>query len=163
MLNGSNAVVDERTRMAKHSDVSEWVRAAITTRLSDLMPRVAEYFGASLSGLRDVQFLRYDEGDFFVFHQDRGDSPDEPVRVRERLVSVVMFFNDTSAEPSPGRYGGGELEFYLPDLLVEPGHVRAKLRFPASAGTLVAFDPRARHQVRPVVHGHRYTAVTWFV
>jgi SM-20-related protein len=162
ILLGDRPVIDEHTRKAKHAVVPTSVRQPVADRLYALMPQISEHLGVSVSGLRDLQFLRYDKGDFFAFHRDRDDRvADEPQRVRERQVSAVVFLNQESASTAAGTYGGGELQFYMPDLI--PGYRRAKFSFPAAPGTLVAFNPQVLHQVLPVTHGQRYTIVTWFV
>jgi len=162
ILHGDDVVVDEHARKTTHALIPASVRKPVVDQLRALMPDIREHFGVSVRGLRDPQFLRYEEGNFFCFHRDRNDEvPDEPQRVRERQVSAVMFLNDTSDRPATGAYGGGELQFYLPDLI--PGHQPAKFTFPAAPGTLVAFNPQVLHQVLPVTHGERYTIVTWYV
>jgi predicted 2-oxoglutarate/Fe(II)-dependent dioxygenase YbiX len=163
VLDGKQALVDERTRKAKNVAVALATRQAITSRLQAIAPDVAEHFGSALTGLQELQFLAYNEGDFFAFHRDSADSPTDPRRVRERKVSTVIFLNAKSDRPGPDSYGGGALEFYAHDLIAEPMYEQAKIPFAGTPGTLVAFDPFVRHQVEPVTHGQRFTVVTWFV
>jgi SM-20-related protein len=162
ILDGDHAVVDERSRKTKHAIVPESIHQLVTQRLRAAMTDIARHFGVTVERPRSLQFLRYDEGDFFNFHRDRDDTNvNEPLRARERQVSVVIFLNSGSEQPIEGTYGGGALQFYMPDLV--PGSDNEKFTFPASEGTLVAFNPQVLHQVRPVTHGNRYTIVGWFV
>jgi len=163
VIDGEQALVDERTRRAKHVTVALPTHQAITSRLHAIAPNVAGHFGFALTGLRELHFLAYNEGDFFAFHRDSSDSPTDPTRVRERKVSTVIFLNAQSDRPSLGSYGGGELEFYAHDLVAEPMYEQTKISFTGTPGTLVAFDSFVRHQVEPVTHGQRFTVVTWFV
>jgi len=116
-----------------------------------------ERFGVSLSECEDPQFLRYEEGDFFVPHQD-GNTPMVYDDSRFRRVSAVVFVTPRGDEPAPGTYGGGELVFH--------GHYATapnlRVSAEAEAGTLVAFRSETTHEVTPVTHGERYTIVTWF-
>ena len=163
VLDGEDPLVDERTRRARKVTVARPARDEIASRLHALTPVVADHFGCALAGLRELQFLAYDRGDFFIFHRDRTDASTEPARVRARKVSVVIFLNEVSDHPVPGSYSGGALQFYAPDLVADADYEKTKLSLTATAGTLIAFDPRVRHQVQPVTSGRRYTVVTWFV
>jgi SM-20-related protein len=163
VLDGKQGLVDEQTRKAKNVIVALPTHQAITSRLHALAPDVAEHFGSVLTGLQELQFLAYDEGDFFVFHRDRTDAPTEPTWVSERKVSVVVFLNAESEHPDLGSYGGGTLQFYAHDLVAKPMYEQAKISFTGAPGTLVAFDPLVHHQVELVTHGERFTVVTWFV
>lgn len=155
VLSGTCSVVDDQVRKVDEVDVAAAQRSAVVTRLRTLMPEVGQRFGVHPRGLTDPQFVKYDPGAFFVFHRDRDDAKDEPDHVRARLVSLVVFLSAADVD-----HGGGELEFYGPDL---DGRPATKFRVPARPGTLVAFDPRTRHQVRPVTRGQRCTIVSWFV
>jgi SM-20-related protein len=163
VLDGEQAILDERTRRAKHVTVALNIHQAIRSRLHAIAPDVAEHFGFALTGLRELHFLAYNEGDFFAFHRDSADAPTDPTRVKERKVSVVIFLNAKSVSPGAGSYGGGTLEFYAHDFVAEPRYEQAKIPFTGTPVTLVAFDSFVRHQVEPVTHGQRFTVVTWFV
>jgi SM-20-related protein len=163
VVDGEQALLDERIRRAKHVTVAQPTHQAITSRLHAIAPDIAEHFGFTPTGLRELHFLAYNEGDFFAFHRDSSDSPTDPTRVRERKVSTVIFLNAQSGHPGSGSYGGGSLEFYAHDLVAEPMYEQVKISFTGTPGTLLAFDPFVRHQVQPVTHGQRFTVVTWFV
>ncbi len=163
ILQGLEPVVDEATRKARHVKVEEPTRALVRRRLEELGPALAERFARPLRDRQDPQFIAYRPGDFFVFHRDVNGTIGEPDHVRARRLSLVLFLNDCSDAPGPDRFGGGALRFYAPDLLGERAARDEAVSVRPVAGLLLAFDPRVRHQVRPVTHGERFSVVTWFV
>jgi SM-20-related protein len=110
-----------------------------------------------LTGCQKAQFLVYREGDFFGTHRDTSADEDAADFVRERRISVVLFVNGMSEEPSPATFGGGALTFY--DLME---NIKVGLSVDAEPGLVVAFPSAQRHGVTPVLHGQRCTVVTWF-
>jgi SM-20-related protein len=80
--------------------------------LQDLQPRLEGHFNVTLKGFEKLQFLVYPEGCFYAPHQDSSDDPVAVEYVRERKVSVVIFLNNESDDPSEQVYGGGRLTFY---------------------------------------------------
>jgi SM-20-related protein len=149
--------VHSTVRRSKRVSVSPETLASVRSRLMARKDELEARFGVSLSECEDPQFLRYEEGDFFVPHQD-GNTPMVYDDSRFRRVSAVVFVTPRGDEPAPGTYGGGELVFH--------GHYTTapNLRVSADAepGTLVAFRSETTHEVTPVTHGERYTVVTWF-
>jgi SM-20-related protein len=149
--------VDELQRSSKWAQVSEETRARLHERLLSLRPSLEDHFGQELTGCQRPQFLVYREGDFFGAHHDTSEDEDAADFGRERLISVVLFVNETSDEPAPGCFGGGELTFYG---LMEDA--RIGLPVDAAPGLVVAFPAEKLHGVTPVLHGERFTVVTWF-
>jgi SM-20-related protein len=123
-------------------------RQLVDERLRERIGEVAAHFRVELSEHEEPQFLRYDEGDFFVAHQDGNTSMTLVDRLNRRLVSAVVFLSDPSA------YGGGQLVF----------HRSFTDRMPVTppAGTLVAFRSESTHEVLPVTGGERYTIASWY-
>jgi predicted 2-oxoglutarate/Fe(II)-dependent dioxygenase YbiX len=152
-----DGAVRNTVRRSKRVEVSPETRARVRERLMARIGELEERFGVTLSECEDPQFLRYQEGDFFVPHQD-GNTPMLYDESRFRRVSAVVFVTPQSAEPAEGTYGGGELVFH--------GHYATEptLRISADAapGTLVAFRSETTHEVTPVTHGERFTVVTWY-
>jgi SM-20-related protein len=147
-----HSTVRRTTRVAVPAEVRERVRQ----RLMREKPRIEEHFGVALNECEEPQFLRYEEGDFFVPHQD-GNTPMVWDDSRFRRISAVIFLSEKSDEPAEGRYGGGALVFHGP-------WTGPELRVAAQAqpGSLVAFRAETTHEVTPVTHGVRYTIATWF-
>jgi SM-20-related protein len=153
---GSGSAVESLVRRTTRVAVSPETRADVRRRLMDRKGELERHFGVALGECEEPQFLRYQEGDFFVAHQD-GNTPLIHDDTRHRKISVIAFLSPRSEEPAPGAYGGGSLVFHgrYPEI---------NLRLPAEAlpGTLVAFRAETTHEVLPVTHGVRYTLVSWF-
>jgi SM-20-related protein len=127
----------------------ENVRDSVLQRLDAVRPRLEQHFDVTLGAIEEPQFLRYDDGDYFVAHQD-GNTPLLLLdRQQGRLISIVIFLSDRED------YDGGELVMHGPRMERHP--------VPARAGTLVAFRAETTHEVTPVTRGPRYTVATWFV
>lgn len=151
----SGGAVDSNVRRVTKLPVSTEIRDLVKNRLMEFKDTLATHFGIPLNTCEEPQFLRYTEGGFFVAHQD-GNTPIIRDDSRFRKVSVVLFLNAQSESESPVTYGGGELVFHGPFTTVYRRPVAPE------AGTLVAFRAETTHEVRPVIHGERYTIVTWF-
>ena len=153
---GSRSAVESNVRRTKRLDVSHATRDFVVGRLMEQKDAIAAHFGVSVDECEEPQFLRYDEGDFFVPHQD-GNTPMVWDDSRFRRISAVIFLSEKSDEPAEGTYGGGALVFHGP-------YTGPELRVPAGAqpGSLVAFRAETTHEVTPVTHGVRYTIATWF-
>jgi SM-20-related protein len=149
--------LDEGQRSTKWAQVSDDTRAELHERFLALKPGLEEHFGTQFAGCQKPQFLVYREGDFFGAHHDTSDDEDAADFVRERRISVVLFVNGQSEEPTPETFGGGALTFYG---LMEDA--RVGLPVDARAGLAVAFPSEKLHAVSPVSHGERFTVVTWF-
>jgi len=99
--------------------------------------------------------LRYQNGDFFVRHQDGNTHQLDFDHLRIRRISIVVFLNDHSIEPKPECFSGGTLNFYDPE--------RANsFTLHGETGMLVAFTAETFHEVLPVTSGERFTIISWF-
>lgn len=156
---GETYGVEETQRRTGIAHVSESTQETIRTALAPVQPLLERHFGVTGTRWRDPQVLVYRSGDFFGPHLDRVDAPDAGPTARGRRVSVIVFLNASSPEPSPLTYGGGTLVFY--GLLEDPRARGHGLPVEGEPGLLLAFRPDLLHEVTPVRHGHRYTIVTW--
>lgn len=125
-------------------------------RLMDRKDALERHFGLALGECEEPQFLRYETGDFFVPHQD-GNTPLIYDQSRFRKISAVIFLSPQSGDPLPGTYGGGSLVLHGP-------YSGPPLRLPLAPapGTLVCFRSETTHEVTPVIHGERFTIVSWY-
>lgn len=153
-------VYDEGVRRTRRADLSGETRAFVASRLESVMPGVAEHFRQTLSHFEEPQFLLYGVGDFFRAHRDSGSPEHSPAHVSHRRVSLVIQLNDQQDEPAPETFGGGALVFY--GLGGDERLAKIGFPLPPKAGTFVAFDSTLLHEVTPVLHGERYTIVSWF-
>lgn len=152
-----DGVVMPRIRKTTRVAVGAELRDRITQRLIERKPEIEAHFRTVLGEPEEPQFLRYDQGDFFVAHQD-GNTPLVHDASRFRRISVVVFLSPPAEEPSEEGYGGGALVFH--------GHYSTEpdLRLPLTPapGTLVAFRSQTTHEVQMVTHGERYTIACFF-
>jgi SM-20-related protein len=159
------ATVDEEVRKTREALVSQRTRQMMRDRLMELQPAVEAHFDKSLTSCRLPNFLVYREGDFFRMHRDSAEQPanpsDEEDADWQRNVSIVIFLNKQSEAPQAGTYGGGALSFF--GLIDKPGWQNYGFPLVGEPGLLVAFSPDIYHQVSPVLHGERYTIVSWFI
>tara|TARA_B100002019_G_scaffold27460_1_gene21358 strand:- start:1553 stop:2005 length:453 start_codon:yes stop_codon:yes gene_type:complete len=95
----------------------------------------------------EMQYTTYEKGQFYNWHQDEGLEALDKEKCRK--LSVVLQLS------SPEEYTGGEFQ-----LLNERSHLYMA---PKKRGTLIVFDSRTRHRVRPVHSGIRKSLVGWIV
>jgi predicted 2-oxoglutarate/Fe(II)-dependent dioxygenase YbiX len=154
-------LLDESYRRTVTKMVSEETHSLISEKLAGLRGVLGAYFGVELSHPQKPVFLYYRAGDFFRCHTDKGNNPQHPDDVRDRLVSAVVFLNDETDEPRDGAYTGGSFIIY--GLLKDPRFEGQGFKVRGTAGTLIAFGSEMFHEVTPVTSGVRLTAVSWFV
>jgi len=152
----AGGMVQSSVRKTTRVAVPAETRARVKARLMERKEEIGAHFGIALAECEEPQFLRYDEGDFFVPHQD-GNTPMVWDDSRFRRISAVIFLSEKSDAPEEGTYGGGSLVFHGP---YTAGNERVAAS--AGAGSLVAFRAETTHEVTPVTHGVRYTIATWF-
>lgn len=110
---------------------------SIRKNLDPLVDDYSNYFDFNISHKERYNILKYEEGDFFLEHEDDNGS-------NERTVSFVYYINDD--------YEGGEITFRLQDLTIKP-----------KAGQLLVFPSNSnfRHSISEVTSGTRYCIVSW--
>lgn len=152
--------VDEEFRRSASVRLPKETRSALKDRLLGIMPAAEKHFGMPLEGCESPDFLIYRPGDFFRPHIDGGSGYEPAAFIRQRRVSVVIFLNGASVEAAEDTYGPGHLTFY--GLLDGPQWGKCAFALDAEPGLLVAFRSTILHEVTPVTHGRRCTAVAWF-
>jgi SM-20-related protein len=105
--------VRTHVRKATRVAVSPATSGRVKSLLMQCAPRLERHFEVALAECEAPQFLRYEEGDFFVAHQD-GNTPLIHDDSRFRKVSVVLFLSRQSEAPLPDSYGGGSLVLHGP-------------------------------------------------
>ena len=154
-----SGIVDQTTRKSLRLTPSNETVEMIVGRLQSCMDQIARHFAVKLDECEPPQFLRYQEGDFFVAHQD-GNTGMLRLDTERRLVSIVIFLSREvdSPDDSLNVHCGGSLIFTNPHTARE----RAKFRVRVEPGTLIAFRSETTHEVTPVTHGERYSIVSWY-
>ncbi len=92
-----------------------------------------------------IVIIRYEVGDLFKWHVDRG-APDSVAGDRVLGFSIQV--------SSPDEYTGGDLEF-RPSCDVEA------LAIIRNCGSMILFSAEREHQVTPVLSGTRFSIVGW--
>lgn len=100
-----------------------------------------EYEELTLTADEGYGVLRYQKGDFYKNHIDRGVHGNTP----NRAISAILYLNEN--------YEGGETYFHKQDISIRPKKGRVAL-FP-SAYT-------HEHESKEVLSGTKYNVVTWF-
>jgi SM-20-related protein len=147
---GGGSSVDSNVRRTKKLGVPAATRDLVVRLLMEQKDVIAPHFGETVDECEEPQFLRYEEGDFFVAHQD-GNTPMVHDFTRFRRISVVIFLSD------PADYDGGALLFHgrYPDFDLRQTVAQ-------EPGTLVAFRSETTHEVTPLTRGERLTIASWY-
>ena len=151
--------LDVTARRAESIDVNPETLGVVEALLDAACPAIGAACQIPVQGREGAGFLRYEPGGFYRRHRDRGSAADWPGAAR-RLISVVVFLNNSSSEPAPGTFGGGELL-----VCSEPpggAGTMAPVTIVPRQGTLVAFDASTPHEVCPVHWGTRDVIVDWY-
>lgn len=159
-IEGSSEPVHENVRKTTSFHPSEETVFYVEQLLLQQVLPLAEHFNLSLTDCERPQFLFYRQGGFFIRHQDGNTEQLEFDHLRIRKISVVIFLNDSMAEPCAGNFCGGSLVFYgQPDgSQAEP----PAFHLTGETGLLVAFPADTLHEVTPVTDGERFTIISWF-
>lgn len=125
----------------QYSNETDW----IYMRLASLVELVNnDKFKFSLDNkFQNIQFTKYEMGNYYKWHVDVGPSHDTCVR---KISLSVQLSSDTS-------YSGGDLQ--IGNLDEEVSTVSRK------KGSVTLFPSILRHQVTPIVNGTRYSLVVW--
>ena len=159
-IEGSPDYVHENIRRATSLHPSHETISLIHDRLYQQKAALEGHFDLKLVDCEPPQFLRYLEGDFFVRHQDGNTDQLEFDHLRIRRISIVVFLNDSSAEPSADTFCGGSLNFYEGDDV--SGATSSGFSLSGETGLLVAITADTLHEVTPVACGERFTIISWF-
>lgn len=155
-----STLLEEKQRKTDQIIVSQPTEAFVRERLLLVKPMLEHYFNLPLTSCQEPLFYRYKEGDFFEAHQDCTNLPNVPKFIQERRVSVVIFLNNWATDVKPGFYNGGSLTFY--GLIKNEQWQNYGFPLFGQQGLLVAFRSDVLHEVKPVIHGERYTIASWF-
>lgn len=146
-------------RKTRDVQVPAEIRDALVLRLLELVPELNRRYATQAHAIQLLQFLLYEQGDYFAPHVDWHDNHDYGIPTR--LISFVLFLNVSG----PDTYQGGELVLYVP----RPGLVQTAvtvaqlgLGLQPEAGMLITFDPHLMHEVKAVYGGQRLTVAGWF-
>ena len=103
-----------------------------------------EYFQYDISHFESIQLTSYGEGEFYNWHTD---SHLDNQEIDRKLTCVIQLSN-------PDDYEGGELQ------ILHPGFKGMEIA-PKERGTIILFDSRLAHRVKPIKKGRRISIVSW--
>jgi len=152
-IQGTEGLVHENIRKTTSVHPSSETLTNIHARMLEQKSALEQHFQEPLHDCERPQFLRYEQGDFFVRHQDGNTRQLDFDHLRVRRISIVVFLNDFSVEPRDGCFSGGTLNFY---------DETSAFSLEGKTGLLVAFTAETFHEVLPVTSGERFTIISWF-
>ena len=152
-IQGTEGLVHENIRKTTSVHPSSETLTNIHARMLEQKSALEQHFQEPLHDCERPQFLRYEQGDFFVRHQDGNTRQLDFDHLRVRRISIVVFLNDFSVEPRDGCFSGGTLNFY---------DETSTFSLEGETGLLVAFTAETFHEVLPVTSGERFTIISWF-
>lgn len=103
-----------------------------------------QFFQYDIKNLESIQLTSYSEGEFYNWHVD---SHLTNIEIERKLTCVIQLSD-------PNDYEGGDLQ------ILHPGY-RGMETAPKEIGTMIMFDSRLAHRVKPIKKGRRVSAVTW--
>ena len=139
-VNKSNARKSKHV-FIEHNNETDWIYMRLASFASYFNN---EKFKFNIDNkFQNLQFTKYDTGDYYTWHVDTGPSPDTCIR----KLSISVQLSD------PTRYTGGDLQF---------GNVDEDL-YTASRekGSVTIFPSIVRHRGTPIKSGERYSIVAW--
>ena len=146
--------VEELVRHATSIEVDATTLDLVEQSLDTQRSVLEKFFGESLGAREGTNFLRYDNGGFYLRHRDRARIASWPGAARRRLT-VVVFLNSGREADTSGSFTGGTLCLF-------PEGEEQTIDIHPREGTLVAFPATLRHEVALVRSGTRDTIVDWF-
>jgi len=132
----------------------QWIYDWINGVINEI--NIEHKWNFTISHPEQIQFTKYNEGQFYGWHQDIYENI--PADGFQRKISAVIPLVESNT------YEGGDLEFYDPmtnpnkkqeDKIIRNKKLRQK-------GSIIVFPSYIYHQVTPVLKGERLSIVIWF-
>lgn len=166
MLSGDDLNKEKRNSQNAWIPTSHWVAGFLWHYVQRANRENFLYDLRCIDG-ESMQYTRYDEGQFYGWHNDAGLSTQyKPVSVGNHAQGLANDFVNENIElvrklsftvqlSGPDDYEGGNVQF-----LDEAGN---SYFAPRNRGTIVLFDSRTQHRVLRVTKGTRKSIVGWVV
>lgn len=165
-LHGDSLDKDRRNSQNSWIPTAHWIGGFIWHYIERANRENFLYDIRNIDG-ENIQFTRYEEGQFYSWHNDAGLANSyKPTSADNRSDALVQDYLNEQTElirklsvvvqlSDPDDYEGGNLQ-----ILAESG----KSYFaPRTRGTVIVFDSRAQHRVLKVTKGVRRSLVCWVV
>lgn len=121
---------------------TEWLVPLMWHHIKQINDEVFKY---DVYGMDSIQLTSYSEGEYYHWHVD---SYHHNHRDDDRKLTCVLQLSDED------EYTGGELQ------ILAPGYKDMQIA-PKKKGSLIVFDSRLAHRVKPIKSGKRIAAVGW--
>jgi predicted 2-oxoglutarate/Fe(II)-dependent dioxygenase YbiX len=155
VLKGGAEILDPKVRNCTTHEPQALTVAAVRATLHQWTSTLVQTFDCEPSvAWEGPYFLSYPVGSFFRPHVDVARHEDDPVHVRRRLVSTILYLNGQIATAYTPEFDGGALVVY------DQGG--RQLVIPET-GMLVAFQSHRLHEVATVREGTRYAVIGWLL
>ena len=136
-----NNIRQAKSRFFEPDSSNRWFHERITALGIEANQK---YFHFRINGISDMQFIRYDPGNFYDWHLDVGSSE----TMCTRKLTIITFLSERES------YTGGHLLWNFDKRDEKDLHKM-------SAGAVVIFPSFIPHRVNPVISGVRYVISAW--
>lgn len=141
-------LIENSYRKVKEYDIPENMENFLYENIKNTYNiHLKQIYKKDLLSIEKLQFLHYEIGGQYDFHNDSEDIIDGKwTKVVDRDLTFIIYLNDYT------EYEGGRLVFSNHNEKILP-----------KAGTIVTFpsDHHYEHKVTPLTEGNRYCIVTW--
>lgn len=155
-LDNKKLTEDEENKLSKlrQSDVTwlnqPWLYRILQNYLE--MANVNAGWNFEWSKSEEIQFTIYKQNQFYEWHADLDDNPEEDGLTRKISMSVSL--------SDPQDYEGGEFEFDYRNLSRSSTNIEEVTRL-KPRGSILVFPSYIFHRVKPILKGTRYSLVMW--
>jgi predicted 2-oxoglutarate/Fe(II)-dependent dioxygenase YbiX len=157
VLRGGIEVDAPEIRCCMEHEVGSRIRAEISGILERMKANILARFGHSTGQLDGPYFVSYSRGSFFRLHRDTANHVHDPIEIRNRFLSLVLFLNGREETAWTPGFDGGALVIWNPARpIVDNRHIVVP-----APGLLIAFRSECLHEVMSVHEGVRYAAISW--
>jgi len=165
-LRSENSSLNTKIRKTKIHKLSPTYQTIYNDALTNLRPKIEQFFSLSLTQSTQPQLLEYTKGSFYKAHSDDSSvlMRDEKiigfkqVAPQRKLTTLLFLSEQTQDVQTPYQFNGGSLLFnYFKDAEGNTLAMKAKM------GTLIVFgsNPIYTHEVQEVTEGYRLTVAQW--
>lgn len=157
---GDTAEKAARKVEARWSLPYDWVPSFLCNYVNLVNESFFQYDLRALS-YTECHHLKYTPGHYYDWHADSAPeqttliAPPSWTEIHQDVTEYVRKISFTLQLSDEDEYTGGDVQ------LIDDCHGRVLVTVPKKKGSLVMFDSRIRHRVKPVKTGTRYCLVGW--
>lgn len=142
-------------------DQTSWIGPFLWQYIQEVNERIFQY-DLSSAFASEIHQLEYRPGHYYHWHRDDmvecrlQYAPPHFTSVRQQTIEYVRKLSFSLQLSDEDEYTGGDLQ-------ILPENNDKVITVPKKRGTLVIFDSRTRHRIKPVKSGKRFVLVGWVV